>query len=332
MNQDEIILLKQQRHKYALQYEREKTALKFYCLGKGYHDAIKALGFIERLEFRIPPEERFRKDKLTPSLHHQIRVALAITQLPDLTPEVEERCIVNSLLHDCQEDHSISTEEIRVIFGERAADSNWRLTKKFAGENKDKDVYIRDIALDLVAALCKGTDRNDNLSTMIDVFTIDKMEQYATEAEDLFLPMLKAASKLFPEFTQAFQVISQKMKLQIGFTRKYVKMARDLENMRDTVEFTTAKLKEREADYQELEEDALKQIAELKATKSLDKKTIFREIASTLRHAMEKRGFLELQQVSTLLTDVTQSLELSALEITEFLDDQLSDGTTILRF
>lgn len=223
---NDLILLQAEQVKHALQFEKEKTALKFYMTGKGYYQGLKALGFLEQVELKIPSEKRFRKDGKTPSLHHQIRIALSVTLLKGLSNEIEEQCLVNALLHDIQEDHSVSREEIKEKFGTITAEINWKLTKKFAGLHKNKEEYIRDIAFDIVASLVKGLDRADNLNYMIDVFSIDKMESYADEAEFVFLPMVKTASKLFPEVFQAYQTISLQMKRSIQFTKKYVELAR----------------------------------------------------------------------------------------------------------
>ena len=187
------------------QFRHEKTALKFYLIGRGYHRALKALGFIEKLNVG-----KTRKDNKTPALLHQIRIALAITQLKDLIDE--ERCLVAALLHDEQEDNGISTEELVAEFGQQAADDVWCLTKKYRGVNKELVAYIYQCSQNPAASIVKGCDRNNNLSTMFGVFTKAKMESYIAEAEELFLPMIKNASKLFPEQTQAYQAISQQMK------------------------------------------------------------------------------------------------------------------------
>lgn len=62
--------------------------------------------------------------------------------------------------------------------------------------------------------------------SMIGVFSIDKMEQYAVEAREVFLPMLKKAGKMFPEQLQAYHAISQRMKKTIEFVDAYVALAR----------------------------------------------------------------------------------------------------------
>lgn len=202
-----------------LQFQREKTALKFFLLGREYHQALKALGFVERYNIGL------RKDGVTPNLHHEVRIAMCITQLKDVS--LEELCIIVALLHDVQEDHQIPTEILRDEFGLQVSEINWKMTKKFAGTVKDKKDYIEMIALDSVASIDKGIDRCDNLEHMVGVFSIDKMEQYAEEAETLFLSMLKKAEKLFPEQQAAYHAISQRMKTAIKVAKNYVKLARD---------------------------------------------------------------------------------------------------------
>lgn len=262
----DITALKQAQLQYSLQFEREKTALKFYLLGKGYHRAIKALGFIEQLEFRVPPEERFRKDKVTLSLHHQVRIALSATQLKGLSTEVEELCLVCSLLHDSQEDYGIDFHELSGKFGNDVAEACWKLTKKFAGQQKNKEEYVRELSQDLVASMVKGLDRLDNLYHMINVFSINKMDQYSFEAETVFLPMLKTASKLYPELMQAYTDISQKMKRQVGFTKQYVKLAQEADKNKTDLEEKISQLKAAEQLIEEkvLENnDLTKQVSDL---------------------------------------------------------------------
>lgn len=206
-----------------LQFQREKTALKYFLIGRGYHIALKALGFVERYNVGL------RKDGVTPSLHHEVQIALSVSQVKDVSKE--ELCIVAALLHDVQEDHQIPSQEIEKEFGHVVAEVVWKLTKKFAGTHKNKTEYINDIAMCEVASIVKGLDRVNNLHSMIGVFTLEKMTSYANEAEKVFLPMLKKAGKLFPEQQSAYHAISQQMKQAILFTRAYVKGLTDRDDI-----------------------------------------------------------------------------------------------------
>jgi (p)ppGpp synthase/HD superfamily hydrolase len=207
-------------HDHFLQFQREKTALKYFLIGRNYHGALKALGFVERYHVGL------RKDGLTPELHHQVQIALSVSQQKDLLDE--ELCLMGALLHDTQEDYQVSSEEIESEFGKNVREVVWKLTKKFAGTIRNKKDLIEAIAGDPHASIIKGVDRNNNLHSMIGVFTTNKMFDYAEEAELVFLPMLKKAGKLFPEQQAAYHAISQQMKHAINSSFEFVKAVRKL--------------------------------------------------------------------------------------------------------
>lgn len=328
--------LKDVQQRYALQYEREKTALKYYMLGKGYSQGIKALGFLERVEFNVPPEERFRKDKKTPSLHHQIRIALSVTQLKGLSDDLEELCIICALLHDIQEDRAVSSAEINELFGVIVSDNTWALTKKYAGEHKNKEAYIRDIAQERAASIVKGLDRCDNLEHMVDVFSIEKMEQYAHEAEKVFLPMIKIAMKLFPEQMHAYQAIALRMKNQIKITRYIVAFSKDAtkkvniaKSNLDVVELQNHELIHEMVITQQ-ERDYLKgSIERSKVSAVEEKKKAFATVAAALVAQLRNNEQLTERSITAILADVTIALGLSTLELTSFAPDKYSDGTSV---
>lgn len=214
--------------RYKVQFHHEKTALRFFLQGKGYNEALKALGFAERHHIGL------RKDGVTPEFHHQVEIALDLIQLKDVLEE--ELTFVAILLHDVQEDYQIPYDVIKNNFGERVADIVWKLTKKFDGKSKNLVDYIDTIAEDSVASIAKGIDRNKNLASMIGVFSVEKMASYAKETKDLFLPMLKRAMKSFPEQTCAYQSIVQKMKLQLKYIDAYVNVHIEFQNKIKQVE------------------------------------------------------------------------------------------------
>ena len=207
---------------HLVQFQKEKTALKYYLIGRNYHQALRALGFAERYHVGL------RKDGKTPELHHQVQIALSVTQQKNVLNE--EQCIVAALLHDVQEDYQIPTDVLREEFGSYVADTVWRLTKKFAGTSKDKKAYIEAIAGCADSSIVKGLDRLNNLQSMIGVFSISKMEDYANEASELFLPMLKKASKLFPAQQAAYHSISQQIKQIVRLVHAYVELDRKYVN------------------------------------------------------------------------------------------------------
>lgn len=242
-------------NRHQVQFEREKTALKYYLIGKGYHLALKAMGFAERYHVGL------RKDGKTPEFHHQVRIALTITQLKGITNE--EMKLVLAFTHDAQEDHQIPQAVMREEFGVPVADKNWKLTKKFDGLHKNKEEYIEIISEDEDTSIVKGVDRNDNLDKMLGVFSAQKMFDYAFEAETVFLPMLKRASRLFPEQMAAYLTISQEMKKKIIFIKAYVNELQEVERLAALVMSQQADLNKRVIALEDTMEQKIARVQQL---------------------------------------------------------------------
>jgi hypothetical protein len=209
---------------HVIQFQHEKTALKYYLIGRGFNLAIKALGYAERHTVGV------RKDGKTPEFHHQVQIAMAVMHLKGLLSE--EMCIVVALLHDIMEDYHISREELSAEFGAEVARLVWGMTKKFRGEHKTSQEYFTDLALDPILSITKGLDRCHNLRHMVDAFTVDKQLDYTEESEKQHLPMLKRAARLFPEQQSAYMAIILEMKYLIKSTRKYVEAVKLAETER----------------------------------------------------------------------------------------------------
>ena len=324
------IKLQDLRVKHALQFEREKTALKYYLIGKNFSKAIKALGYVERIEFRLKEEERFRKDRVTPSLHHQLRIALSVTQLCDLPLELEESAIVAALLHDIMEDHMISSEELSAVFDEKISDIIWKLTKKFAGTHKSKEEYVRDLGLCVIASLVKGLDRLDNLCNMIGVFDLDKMDQYTDEAEKVFLPMLKTSSKLYPELMRTFTGISQQMKRQIKITKQYISMYRDFQQKNKEKDEEIQILHTKSIALEEDLDDARQSDSGFKYVEGMtreQKKKLFVQISSVLKDNTDISDHASIKNNSVILQGLSRILVISTLDLQDFISESLSSGT-----
>ena len=330
-----VKIMKKLKQSCALQYEREKTALKYYLIGKNYSSCIKALGFVEQIEFKMPAERRYRKDGVTPSLHHQIRISMAVMLLRDLPPEIEERCISLALLHDVQEDHNISKSEISEKFGDKVADDCWVLTKKFAGEHKNKESYISDISQRVCPSIVKGLDRNDNLEHMVNVFSLDKMDQYSTEAESIFLGMLKTSSKLFPEYIHVYNSIIQQMKRNIKNTRSIISITNSQQSIIEHEIINANKLKIEKLSKEKLEQEIHKLKIELtlnndfisKNMKSLNK-IAYIKVSESLCDLINSNK-VSIDVGENILSNVSLALGFSTLDLMTFKDDKFSEGTSI---
>lgn len=188
-------------------YNKLYLSLKYYLLGREYFVALRALNFARTYH------QGTRKDGVTPEFQHQLEIALYLTTLKDI--KNEETLLACALLHDVMEDYNVSLEELTKEFGADIARIVELLTKKFRGKNKDYPSYFFWIGKDPIASLVKGTDRINNVQTMVGVFTLEKQKSYATEVNEYFLPMLKRAKYNFPEQSFAYFNIIHMLKSQL---------------------------------------------------------------------------------------------------------------------
>jgi hypothetical protein len=70
-----------------------------------------------------------------------------------------------------------------------------------------------------VATVVKGSDRINNQSTMVGVFTPKKQMEYVRECEEHILPMLKSARRKFPDQEPAYENMKLVLTTQIAMVR-----------------------------------------------------------------------------------------------------------------
>jgi guanosine-3',5'-bis(diphosphate) 3'-pyrophosphohydrolase len=195
--------------------EKVRIALRYFLIGKGFTQALKAFDYAERLHTGL------RKDGVTPSFHHQISIANYLTTLP-LDNTALETAIILAFLHDTPEDKGVSYEEIQTKFGDDIAHGSILLAKKYRGNDIPKEKYFGDLALHAMPALVKGADRMNNLSTMHGVFKIEKQQSYVDETIAYHLPMLKTARRNFPEYHMAFENVKIGILAWVNSTQNYL--------------------------------------------------------------------------------------------------------------
>lgn len=328
------------------QFDKDKTALKYFLIGSNMSLALKALAYAERHHVGL------RKDGKTVAFHHQVTIALTLITLKGL--QNLERRIIAALLHDIQEDYGISREELEREFGKDVADDIWLLTKKFRGQHKEKANYINELSVSDVA-IVKGEDRNYNLSAMInDVvegqggFTIEKLTAYAKEAETLFIPMLKKASHVFPEETHAHRSTMERLRELIRMA-KYLKVmiernelikthfdrrGRELkEAVTKTATLETlvnqqAKQLTIETRKREQAEAALLRVGAKLIEPAIASPTIAMGTATFVEvlKAVHKHGNIKLTTELTLA--IANAMGLSQLAVEDYQPDQFSEGTS----
>lgn len=192
------------------------------------------------------------------------------------------------------------------------ADSVWLMTKKFRGEKKDKKEYITELGENLISALGKGIDRNDNLEHMIGVFDLPKIIDYVNEAETEHYPMLKRASKLFPEHMREFQVVMYRMKRNIKFVKQYIATKQEpvpTVNENYVLGIQT-RLDQVEKDYSELQAKSIPNgLAATDAIKKVMK--LFDDVSPAHQYVLQQKlcvefgvSFLEMQKINSTAVDI----------------------------
>jgi len=177
-----------------MNYEKLKISLRYFCLGKEWYKAVEAL------EYAATLHSGTRKDGITPEFQHQLQMAHYVrTLIPSLI--YPEETIIAVILHDTpedkeNEDQNASSAAIERRFGPRVAKAT-DLANKHRWASKTKQ--FEELAKDAIGSVVKGSDRSNNLGSMQGVFTDEKQKRYIEETIELFLPMLKAARRHFPQ-------------------------------------------------------------------------------------------------------------------------------------
>ena len=192
-------------------HEKRRIALRAWIHGARWWEAAEAL------EFGAAYQVGLRKDRVTPEFSHQIDIAQHVRTLPDILHPDEFLCV--ALLHDVREDCDVDDSEIRGLFGPVVADAVEIMTKVCRGQRKATADYFRRMAACPIASVVKEADRIHNLNGMAGVFSAAKQAEYVGEGEDLFLPMLKAASRRFPRQETAYQNLRLTLRGQINLVR-----------------------------------------------------------------------------------------------------------------
>ena len=138
----------------------------------------------------------------------QVRCLVAQLRFPEDT-------IITALLHDVREDYDVADAEIATLFGPAVATAVDALTKEFRGQRRDEAAVFAAIAADPLASVVKLADRIHNHSTMVGVFSPDKIAEYIAETQAYFLPLVKDARRRFPDQEPAYELLSLTLNSQL---------------------------------------------------------------------------------------------------------------------
>lgn len=211
------------------EYDKLKLTLRSELLGFAkfdprYYQCLKAF------DLALKIHSGFRKDGITPESYHQLNMLAFAMSIHGLL-EKPYYVYTTILLHDADEDYPLyvpeSHKEICSTFDDyleiefkdektfiktmsKIEHSYNRLpdgSVSVSSVKKDLKSYFYSIGNCIVCSVAKGIDRIHNISTMVGVFSDEKMLSYVKVVEDDFLPMLKQARKRFLTQRPVYELI-----------------------------------------------------------------------------------------------------------------------------
>ena len=189
-------------------YGSQKTAMRYWLLGAGYHVASEAMNFAEEYH-------QGQRKGGEPEFSHQVAIASTVRCFVSSLRYPEE-AIATAFLHDVREDYGVSDEEIRARFGDNVANSVDAMTKETRGVRRAEGAVFEAIAGDANASVDKLADRVHNHSTMVDVFSLEKIEEYITETKTWIRPMAKEARRRFVDQEPVYEALSLVLESQLS--------------------------------------------------------------------------------------------------------------------
>jgi (p)ppGpp synthase/HD superfamily hydrolase len=179
---------------------KQRIALRYWLLGAGYVQAAEAM------EWAAGYHQGLRKDNITPEFSHQIAIGSHVRTFA-ANLRYPEESITTAFCHDVREDYDVSDAEVRHLFGDRVADSVDAMTKEFRGVKRNEDSVFKAIGEDPIASVVKLADRIHNHSSMLGVFTPDKIKSYTDETRAYFFPMLHIARRTFCDQEPVYEAL-----------------------------------------------------------------------------------------------------------------------------
>lgn len=171
--------------------EKMYTFVRGYCEAKQYSNALKALPYARKMH-----EGQLRKGG-DPYIVHPLGVCLYGINI-GLDSDSK---ITTDLLHDVEEDVpecDLKSLDIEENIKRSLVLLNFKRYSLLAKKDALK-IYYAKIAEDEDATYTKLIDRYNNLSTMAQAFSLEKMMDYIEETKNYVYPLLDKAKENYPE-------------------------------------------------------------------------------------------------------------------------------------
>lgn len=158
---------------------------------------------LKAMEMALTYHTGMRKGGEKAEVSHQFE--LVSYALPLYEDNENKDIIVSAcFLHDVCEDYDVSFETIAKEFGSVVAETVKGVTKpkEFAKTQTEYQVYYEGMIANAHILPVKACDRLHNLSTMLEVFTLKKRQDYIEEVREFMIPTAKKVRMLYPETYQ----------------------------------------------------------------------------------------------------------------------------------
>lgn len=155
-----------------------------------------------------------------PEFYHMLSILAALMDKHDslIDPHL---VYAAALLHDTYEDYPEKENELREKFP-TIFQYIVRLSKIRNGIKIPYKQYFSEMAACHVCSVVKPEDRVHNLSSMVEVFSLEKQQSYISEVDEYFLSMLKQARTNFPRQFKAYHALKNELNLlSIAITQTY---------------------------------------------------------------------------------------------------------------
>jgi (p)ppGpp synthase/HD superfamily hydrolase len=208
--------------------EKLLIAARYWLLGMAEHD-VRYFKVLRALELGLLHHNGLRNGG-DPAFVHQLGI---FHHIRTLHKHLVDPVMVYTLvfLHDYIEDPQKDAqtgakvyrtpEDVRQEFGDDVLKKVLRLSKEIMGQpNPDYDPNL--IWEDQDCSVAKGGDRVNNVSTMVGVFKLARLERYVKETIEIFLPGLKVSRRKFPQQEAVYENIKLELINQLQLIQHIV--------------------------------------------------------------------------------------------------------------
>jgi (p)ppGpp synthase/HD superfamily hydrolase len=206
---------------------------------RGYFEGYKMDQSLKALDLAMKFHTGSRKGG-APEVTHQFEIVNLLIQLLQghcKSKQIDE-IIASGFLHDVVEDYPdrFSFDDLSKNFSKDVYRTVKAVTKpadfdKYSETDHEK--YYKQILKIPEAVLVKLGDRIQNVQT-IGGLKLDRQKEYVVEVEEHFLPMLKKARRLYPNFSSILVALREILRRQIKFVKRIHELEDEIQELKSS--------------------------------------------------------------------------------------------------